>query len=191
MGEPEAGSECAIGAAAAGEARRLGFGSQGVILGGQGESGPGARPFPSDPPPSAPSEAPEAPRPRHAPGSKGLTPLSESGRPRFGAEHGGRRGVLETLPVREGGRGGACPGSGHPWVPTGCESFVSFLVSPTPASLAVESEFSPSPELHGSVAPAAEPGREQQDAGHGSGEHGEGEGKAGAAVGAFRPGDLI
>lgn len=79
MGEAEAGSEFAFGAAAAGEARRPGFGFQCVILGAQGESVPNARSFPFFPPSSTLSKLTASPRPRNAPGSKGLTSLSEPG----------------------------------------------------------------------------------------------------------------
>lgn len=104
-GEPEAGSEFAIGAAAAGEVRRgaRDSGSQCVILGGQGESGPSARSFSFCPPSRTPAKFIAAPRPRNAPGSKGLTLLLQPrGLCYWGAASGGAGEVGNSFLVREG-----------------------------------------------------------------------------------------
>ena len=100
MGEPEAGSECAIRAAAAGEARRPGFGVTMCYPQGTGRVWAELKIIHFLPPHS---KLIAAPKPRIAPDSKGLTSLSEPrGLCHLGAASGVVGVVGNSFRVREG-----------------------------------------------------------------------------------------
>lgn len=131
MREPEAGSEFAIGAATAGETRLPGFGVTMCHPRGTGRIWTESKiTFPFFPPQSStPSKVVAAPRLRKAPGSEGLTPLSEPGGLYY---WGGALGVAgnagNTFKVERSVWRmpwvGRRPGSQR-----GCETFVICLVS--------------------------------------------------------------
>lgn len=114
MGEPEAGSEFAMRAAAAGEERRPGFGVTMRHPRGTGRVWTEGRIIPFLPSIQYPFHIHRGPEPRNPPGSKELTPrVVLLGR---GIRSGGGGW---TLSPGKGGRCGECPRLGDPVFPTG------------------------------------------------------------------------
>lgn len=128
-------------------------GSQCVTLGGQGESGPRTKSFSFCPPSGTPSKFIAAWRPRNAPGSEGLTSLSEPGGL---CCRGGASGVAgeagNSSPAREGSVEDAL-GREIPGFQRGCETVVSCLASLNLNLPICKMSFLPALNFCGSVAP--------------------------------------
>ena len=120
-GEPEAGSEFAIGAAAAGEVRRGArvSGSQCVILGGQSESGPSARSFSFCPPIPYPCQIHRGPEAKECSRQQRVnTPFRTQEIVLLGSSIGRGGGGWKLIPSKRG-LCGVYSGLGDTWIPTG------------------------------------------------------------------------